>query len=134
VDDLVKFLSDRLAHEEAHAKKDLWAAEKATPGRWRARYGTNLDHSWVETESTPVLRLDSAQHEADALLSARFQPETVKQRANAKLTDVEAKRRLLSEFTHYKPGDSGYPEVWMAVRLAALPYADHPDYRDEWKP
>lgn len=35
----------------------------------------------------------------------------------------------------------GYPDEWVqqfwpckTLRLLALPYADHPDYREEWKP
>jgi sRNA-binding protein len=144
VDGLAKFLRDRLAHEEAHAKKDLWAAEKATPGKWRARYGVNLDHSWVETESTPVLRLDAAQHEADALLVARFQPETIKQRAAVKLAEVEAKRQVVDRYERAMENRRAHPDdlssagallaLHGAVKLLALPYADHPDYYDEWRP
>jgi hypothetical protein len=45
-------------------------------------------------------------------------------------------RRCLS------PGyDTGYPDEWCqddwpcpTLRLLALPFADHPDYREEWKP
>lgn len=50
------------------------------------------------------------------------------------LADIDAKRRLLEEFSHYQPGDSGYPEFLTAARLAALSYAGHEDYREEWKP
>jgi hypothetical protein len=74
---------------------------------------------------------------------ARHDPERV-------LADVEAKRRIIGEHPHGDFGrpDSQYCEVchdddgnpavtgqWCdTVRLLALPYADHPDYREEWKP
>lgn len=149
--DLVDFLRARLADDEAHARKDLWAADRATPGRWRARYGTNLSNSWVETESTPVLRLEAAEHEADALLAARLQPETVRKRAEEKLRDVDAKRQMLDEHHDTNDGDCavcvnghwGYPThggsspqryPCRTLRLLALPYVNHPDYREEWTP
>lgn len=150
---LVEWLRDQLAHDEAHARKDLWAAEKSTTGRWRARYGVNLAHSWIETESAPVLRLDGPQHEADALLVARMQPETVKKRAEARLAHIEATRQILDE---HKPGrPKGRPnrqpgcltcttgQAWderareancLTLRLLAMPYADQPGYREDWKP
>ncbi|MGY1498568.1 DUF6221 family protein [Streptomyces sp. QTS52] len=152
MDELVRWLGEQLALDEAHARKDLWAAEKATAGRWRARYGVNLDHSWIETESTPVVRLDGARHEADALLVARFQPETVRKRAEAKLADIEAKRRILTEVVYWNERASReavdppkFPQPGLDLgllldamnpvpRLLALPYADRPGYREEWRP
>ena len=48
------------------------------------------------------------------------------------LAECEAKRRIVEhcDFDHLarSPGD---PYV---LRLLALPYADHPDYREEWRP
>lgn len=142
MDDLVQWLRAQLADDEAHAHKDLWAADKATPGRWRARYGSNLDHSWVETESTPVLRLDAAEHEADALIVARFQPDTVRRRAGERLREIDAKRQLLDKYAEVAINDvneveyaHGYANaLGEAVRLLALPYAARPGYREEWRP
>ncbi|MCM1972307.1 DUF6221 family protein [Streptomyces sp. G1] len=142
MDDLVQWLRAQLADDEAHAKKDLWAADKATPGRWRARYGTNLAHSWIETDSTPVVRLDAAEHEADALLVARFQPETVRKRAEEKLREIDAKRQLLARYVEVAANDVDeveYAHGWAnalgtAVRLLALSYEGRPGYRQEWRP
>jgi hypothetical protein len=56
------------------------------------------------------------------------------------LAEVEAKRRLLKQFrlrgdsvrAVVQPSTGG---VWDdMLRLLALPYADHPDYREEWRP
>lgn len=142
-DDLVRWLGKQLALDEAHARKDLWAAENATPGHWRARYGVNLDHSWVETESTPILRLDAARHEADALLVARFKPETIRKRAEEKLADVAAKRDLIKALTPELDAGSGLTDsdglrrwtvAYAILRYLVLPYANRPGCRPEWAP
>lgn len=46
------------------------------------------------------------------------------------LADIEAKRQIV-ELVPYlsEPGRRGD-----ILRLLALPFADHPDYREEWKP
>jgi hypothetical protein len=56
------------------------------------------------------------------------------------LGDVEAKRRIIDKCDEENSGaEIGVgisPEQWLAqqvMRLLALPYADHPDYRQEWK-
>ncbi len=54
------------------------------------------------------------------------------------LREVEAKRRIIDEVWREIAGiDPGI--YWgeapdLLLRLIALPYADHPDYREEWKP
>jgi hypothetical protein len=57
------------------------------------------------------------------------------------VAEVEAKRRILAE--HALNGwvcdtcDNGEVEQVFpcpTLRLLALPYADHPDYREEWRP
>lgn len=47
------------------------------------------------------------------------------------LAEVAAKRRIIDE------GDDRYDgadEHWRVLALLALPYADHPDYDEEWRP
>lgn len=64
------------------------------------------------------------------------------------LAECDAKRRIVGLFTEgywCDPGDAreltyddGHPNsAYVAghmIRALALPYADHPDYREEWKP
>ncbi|MFE0088737.1 DUF6221 family protein [Streptomyces sp. NPDC059016] len=64
------------------------------------------------------------------------------------LREVEAKRRMLTSYENAAVAQraaTGTPSVGdlmdgsahslrFALRLLALPYADHPDYRQEWKP
>jgi hypothetical protein len=50
------------------------------------------------------------------------------------LAECEAKRRIVQEYDWAYRQTSG-DGLWIALRLLALPYADHPDYREEeWKP
>jgi hypothetical protein len=49
------------------------------------------------------------------------------------LAECEAKRRIVERWRYLiRHGDTGLLE-WVA-KVLALPYADHPDYPDEWKP
>lgn len=49
------------------------------------------------------------------------------------LADVAAKRQLIGwEFGWFLRGHSRHAEG--TLRLLALSYADHPDYREEWRP
>lgn len=125
--ELVDFLRARLDEDEA-------AAKKAKPGPWHAdgdRGGVYGAHPTDEV----VDYTESAAH------IARHDPARV-------LAEVEAKRQLLDLHqpaeTEYVDGDicytcddlrgvePAYP--CRTLRLLALPYANHPDYRDEWRP
>jgi hypothetical protein len=54
------------------------------------------------------------------------------------LIDVESKRRIVETAREYSPelehGDNGEWALDLTLRLLALPHADHPDYREEWRP
>jgi hypothetical protein len=77
--------------------------------------------------------------DGDALHMARWDPPRV-------LAEVQAKRAILDlhrpEEFHDTPGgffcrhDQGTAGIWpcQTVRLLCLPYADHPDYQQEWRP
>jgi hypothetical protein len=50
--------------------------------------------------------------------------------------DIEAKRRIVEDSVHLSalpPGPLRSHAEWV-IAVLALPYADHPDYREEWKP
>ena len=57
------------------------------------------------------------------------------------LREVEAKRRLIADYEVYD-ASARYPDseggiaigLGTAVELAALAYADHPDYDEAWRP
>lgn len=49
------------------------------------------------------------------------------------LAECEAKRRIVERYAHlHDHGDSG--DAQWVLPLLALAYADHPDYREEWRP
>jgi len=61
------------------------------------------------------------------------------------LAECEAKRRIVQEYSERDADvdlmlgpNTLRQREWSGLRLAlrylALPYADHPDYREEWKP
>lgn len=111
--DLVEFLRARLDEDERAAKDAPQSAWSDEYGEFRSRGGELFGH---------VLRHDPARV----------------------LREVHAKRKLLGSHYNYdglcprcfdfsnKPVQR---EAWPCevVRLLALPYADHPDYHEEWK-
>lgn len=57
------------------------------------------------------------------------------------LAECEAKRRIVEEHPQFVSEGMSYCETCErstspcnTLRLLALPYADHPDYREEWRP
>lgn len=146
--DLVAFLRERLEEDER-------IASRATKGPWRY----NIRKQWHSPEDLPTRSngeefiaagsrevpicvattgpADDPQSIADALHGARHDP------ARA-LRQVERDRKLLQRAlsgitcSQAHPGmdvycsDGHYDEK--LLRLLALPYSDHPDYREEWRP
>lgn len=47
------------------------------------------------------------------------------------LAECEAKRRIVEDVTN---PHTSCPELDEVARILAAVYADHPDYRDEWRP
>lgn len=125
--DLAQWLREQLADDEQTARaahQPNWL----TDGRRGLRYG--LDDEWMADALTT----------ADADHIARHDPARV-------LREIDAKRRIIDlcepplvEVTglrdsepQYLPG-AGAPWGEDVLRLLALPYADRPGYRDEWRP
>jgi hypothetical protein len=119
---LSEFLLARIAEDEEVAR-DTYAASP-----WHAEGYYVMNHG-VITET------DEASTTAHM---ARWHPARV-------LAECEAKRRIVEH--HDDDDDAGRctacePMMWArptpfpcpTLRLLALPYADHPDYRREWRP
>ena len=133
---LTSFLLARIAEDEA-------VAREAGPdgGEWSSRYSDDPtchmfgDYGWLV--SGPGVEVeDSDWGKALADHIARHDPARV-------LAECEAKRRIVEELAipyiaerrrlmNGQPswGDE-HPELLLWL---ALPYADHPDYREEWRP
>jgi hypothetical protein len=147
MDELVQFVRDRLDEDEVLA---LATTPVPVTGRWRASRDKHADRdasltiiqgaddvdpgSQEYSSDVPVIAYAAEWHdEAEANLRhiARHDPARV-------LTGIEAKRRLVDDMAKIVGGDyidDGEPVLaeWVLL-LLALPYAAHPDYREEWRP
>jgi hypothetical protein len=143
-DDLVAFLRARLDEDAA-------AAREADPGPWEVRgtcgevyrvhtVGTLVDsvggchgHSEVFVSQVP----NKPNHRQNAAHVARHDPTRVLAEVAAKKAIIDTHRRQADRWcvTCDVPGDyQGPPHGCTTLRLLTAVYADHPDYREEWKP
>ena len=117
---LTEFLLARIAEDEAVAR----AVSRA---HWRYSIGDTWDLEGVEHDVVRGLG-DSEiafTFELEATHIARHDPARV-------LAKCEALRRIVEQYASLaKHGDSG--DARWVLPLLALPYADHPDYREEWR-
>ena len=116
--DLVEFLLARIAEDEEAARA---AVDQGTP-RWAVGGGGEYVHpdpppgnSYVATGPWGGGLGPAADH------IARHDPARV-------LAECEAKRRIVEWMSAWQQD-----VAVEGLRLVALPYADHPDYRDEWR-
>lgn len=149
MDDLVQWLRAQLDEDERTARA-------ATPGPW----WHNPGKQWLGPEAFEKYDLregeefvgyggphpftgavastgpaSNAQGMMDAAHIARHDPARV-------LSEIDAKRRLLALHAraHHQCVTEDGPTQWHAadpcttLRLLALPYADRPGYREEWRP
>lgn len=136
-DDLVSFLRERLDERESSAR---FAGTRGAGPTWRTEEceqcgGHIVGSSGTEHAETVV---DCYPYEGGGLVYPvhHFMVENDPQYV---LADIEAKRRIVDEL-HRIPGDGinfAIAEQNRAddvLRLLALPYSDHPDYRSDWAP
>lgn len=128
---LAEFLLARIAADEAKARD-------ATPGPWRASDGErNVYESGEHANAAVAVGPYGCDVGASAEHIARHDPARV-------LAEVDAKRRIVTQFqTVTGPDepiispeyDDGYIDALdYVMKLLALPYAGHRDYRPEWRP
>lgn len=147
-DDLVEFLRARLDEQEARLH-----ALPAGPWEWR-RFDDVTDLGWRDClmGQDGISLLASAEGEGDQSWIKRhkaFDPYLQDIQPARILADIEAKRAMLALHDdldsggHECPARDSLGEFFTAyvtpsecptLRLLALPYADHPDYREEWRP
>jgi len=125
---VTEFLSTRLDEDEADACR-------ATPGPW-----WGYAQGWRDKDGEPIIQAPN--HEIDATWDdiehvAKWNPARVLAECAAKrriVKEIETTRRLAETF----PGGSGRLSLVhgldAVLRLLALPYADHPDYLEAWRP
>ncbi|MCX4450676.1 DUF6221 family protein [Streptomyces sp. NBC_01789] len=140
-DGLVQFLRDRLDEDYEVARLTLGPNVMA-----RVRRGDPAPR-WVPSPEGDAGIWDSDGTPRVKFVWARERDHIMRHDPARVLREVEAKRQLLAL---HEPGTQEYVDgdVCMActlqgdgpyypcatLRLLTLPYADHPDYRPEWRP
>lgn len=118
---LTEFLLARIAEDEFEAAETKGRAGIEFDGAVQWAYQAALrasDQHWHREQASRHI--------------ARWDPARV-------LAECEAKRRIVER--HHAAGRSGlcdecHAQVWPCptLRALALPYADHPEFREEWRP
>jgi hypothetical protein len=143
---LTEFLLARIAEDEAQARAAVDIDGDPDSGVWHV-VGRRDGYEDCRIEGADMIIYDEGGHTHDQSLHiARHDPARV-------LAECEAKRRIVEAAVEAQRGTDGWtrerlktdtrsplPE-WArrdayaeALRALALPYADHPDYRQGWKP
>jgi hypothetical protein len=104
---LAEFLLARIAEDEA-----------------TARDAPDKDHGYIDSKPYKAfLAFDVCNEPTGEVALGRIRM----------LAECEAKRRIVIDFQHYQPHDPEYDGLSLYVALLALPYADHEDFREEWR-
>ncbi len=122
--DLVAFLRARLDEDEQTARA-------AQPAPWIRHDHVAGVHADDATDGRPYgsavadcRRVPDGYGVPNAEHIIRHAPDRV-------LVEVEAKRRMIEDAW----GGPDHEDMWeYHLKLLALPYADRPDYREEWRP
>jgi hypothetical protein len=122
---LTEFLLARIAEDETDARAAYYEGQ-----RWLSEEEAVVA---ADRDLEPVLLLD---RKCDAEHAANWSPARV-------LAQCEANRRIIERAADVigdeDPAtsldeDGWISLVWEIMYELALPYADHPDYREEWRP
>ena len=121
---LVEFLRARLDEDEALARE-------APAGPWHI--GNAVD----PTQPCHVHTFPGARMVADGL-NWLVAEHIARQNPARALAEVSAKRRIVDLYEMTSTSAELDPDAWLVMKETvahlATPYADHPDYREEWKP
>lgn len=109
-----------------------------------------IDLDWIPVEDLIAFlraRLDDYQRHIAKLreLTAEDQgwlqsDEELPPEPDRPMIDLDAKRRIIDWYEEHKPpyGSADqqviYEDAEIVIQLLALPFADHPDYREGWRP
>lgn len=130
--EIAEFLLARIAEDETVAGDEAVA---------RATAGTVVLGSAYDDQPNRVALQDQIQEAVIDL--RRVRPWTSPWDPTRVLTECEAKRRIVEEawqtsgdnYADWNGGwlDGQHEMATTTLRLLALPYADHPDFREEWR-
>ena len=123
---IIEFLLARIAEEEASAREAMGSGS----GQW-----ASWNRSW-DTSPTRDLAADGARI---AALPVSIDEHVCRHDPTRILAECEAKRRIIDECTgglkyDVSCGEGHWGNFENILDILGLPYADHPDYRKEWRP
>ncbi|MEU4947712.1 DUF6221 family protein [Streptomyces lavendulae] len=155
MDDLVQFLRARLDEEEHLAKNAADHAAGAIAGKARkaGRFDPPYDGNRWANDYDHVFALDGREGQPRMVQIAdcggaayHLTPHIAHHDPARVLAEVDAKRRLLNEYEAARRAAANsdqdnfdYADAWVhalahALRFQALPYAEHEEYLDMWRP
>ncbi|WTW93642.1 DUF6221 family protein [Streptomycetaceae bacterium NBC_01309] len=131
-DDLVAFLRARL-------KDDEDGALLAAPWPWHLNAEADEVIAVDDIQVAEVFALSNNQLRNTAAHIARHDPQRVLAEVAAKRAMIDAYEKSRGQDTWGDPQLSGWLEgkadgLLIALQVLATAHADHPDYREEWKP
>ncbi len=126
--DLPEFLLARIAEDEA-------VAEAGTPLPWESR-GADVWCPHHQVAQTASWSVPTPLALADAAHIARHDPARVFAECDAKRRIVERCERAVrwDRDANGAPPEAVADWAWTTLELLALPFADHPDYDEAWRP
>lgn len=133
--DLLEFLRARLDEDEQ-------AAQAATAGPWYATEHGYEDDAGCEasigTDPTSTYGWSDVVrggYEGGGVVELADAPHIARHDPTRVLAEVGSKRRILAECGHMiRRGEPERAGAEWILKVIALPFADHPDYRPEWSP
>jgi len=130
---LSEFLIARIAEDEA-------AAQGASPGPWRLNAEGYEVLAVDDVTAAEAHALSGERQQNTAAHIARYDPTRVQAECEAKRRIVQIHTSTSEEVDHGLRSGEKYwttnsePAVPCSTLMAlALPYAEHPDFRDEWR-
>lgn len=134
MDDLIAFLCARIAEDEQRA-------QACCPVRWVVGpFGVQVDPAEIRDNKLAYGNLGYVAGSDPNELGFAYREHIARHDPARVLAEVDAKRRIIAEYERFAaerrrmmggwdPGD-----VSPILAALALPYADQPGYRQEWKP
>ncbi|WP_327329854.1 DUF6221 family protein [Streptomyces sp. NBC_01201] len=129
MDNLVQFLRARLDEDEQAARAAMWDEQSDvwTARPPQARYERYIVADYCD-DGVVAVAPENADPDGVGRHIARHDP------ARA-LRNVDAARKRLVELSDaIEAGRDSYDLAATLLPYELLPYADHPDYRDDWRP
>jgi hypothetical protein len=140
VDDLVQWLRAQLDEDERIAR----AASEYAEASWQLDEDGETVLWWppephvAEKEREKGLPVVSDRWRGQTIASdgTRIAPHIARHDPARVLRDIDAKRGVITGLQHLLQDDNPFvtSQADDALRLLALPYADRPGYREEWRP